>query len=386
MVYPSLLVLEMVLLAAPLEPSRSFSQVEPFDDEPVARVFVDAGQLDAIHGLDLDGSESVEPDEVANATGSLSRYFERSFVLKRGYRPCEPYVGSVELVGSFVRAEMAFQCASDGFLMVEARFANAIPDPHRHEMELTRRDGSQQSYSLSAPYRRQFGKSSLLLAIWIYLSAGVRGVFAGPPVLAFFVLASLTGLVGMPNRDVRFPMMTAGFVVAAVLRPFYWPDAAPAPDLLALFPVAALAFYWLGEPDRAAKLAPWLAPWLGAAAGAQWLRYGWPGDFGFIAWFALLMGALGCWVVVAFACALLADGAVDRRRSHQRTFIIGVLGVVLIVAHALAGGVYVSLLLVPYIFTAIQSVSGRVRTSSLARRSVVVFVLSVVIVLLVGPR
>lgn len=387
MIYPSLLSLGMVLLAAPPEPTRSFSQVELDGDEAIARVFVDALELSEawFESFDFDGSDSIEYDELNEVLDDIARYFERSFVIKRGYRPCESWVQSVEPVGNLIRAEMFFRCASDGFVMIEARFAHALADAHVHQMEVSRADGRARTYDLLAPYRKALGPTSLPLAIWAYLRAGVRGVFAGPAVLAFFVLVSLTGAMASPNRDVRFPVMTAGFLVAGVLRPFYWPDAAPAQDLLALFPIAALAFYWYAEPLRAGMLAPWIAPWLGATAGAEWLRYGWPGDFGFFAWFFLAFGALGCWLAMAFATSLLAEGALDRRRSHQRTFILGAVSVFLAAAHVLAGGAYVVVLLVPYLATAGWSLSGRIPTSLLPRRSVFILVVSLVIVLLIRP-
>lgn len=370
----------------------SASLVDLRGENPSVRVFVGPGVLNqtSLAPLPFDDSTfRVDVGEFEEEIAKIGRFIRRGFIIRRNYRPCVARVDSVKPIGPpiYFQVTLDFTCTDEGFTRIDVRFARELPPSHVHALTLIDPQGRQNTVELAPPYDRQLGRGTVEALIWVYGSAGVRGVFGSAPVLAFFVLLSLSGLMARPDLDVRFPFIAALFVIAGLLRPLYWPEPSPLEDLLGIVPVAVAGILYLYFPLWATHSAFWLAPIAGTVAGAQWLNYGWPGSFGLLAWLALVIGVAGSFTLLAYLTSYLAEGSFDRLRSTSHTMLLVVLGTVIAVANLVAGAPHASLYLIAYFITAAAVLNRRgVRAALISRVSVLTVIGCSAFVLIAGLR
>ncbi len=370
----------------------SASLVDLREDGPVVRVYVGPGVLNqtSLAPLPFDDSTfRIDIGEFEDDIAEIGRFIRRGYIIRRNYRPCRATVDSVKPIGPpiYFQITLDFDCQEDGFTYINVPFADELPTSHVHAMTLIDKQGRQRTVELRPPYDRQLGRGTVEALLWVFGSAGIRGVFGSAPVLAFFVLLSLSGLMARPDMDVRFPFIAGAFVIAGLLRPLYWPEPSPLGDLIGILPVALAAIFYLYFPMWAAHSAFWLAPIVGTIAGAQWLNYGWPGSFGILAWLALSIGAAGSFVALAYLTSFMAEGAFDRLRSTSHTMVIVALGAVVALANLAAGAPHASLYLVAYFITAAAVLNRKgVRAALVSRVSVLTVIGCSAFVLLAGLR
>ncbi|MEO0812849.1 MAG: hypothetical protein AAFY60_08295, partial [Myxococcota bacterium] len=333
-----------------------------------------------------EGTTRVDPVTFERELRQIGDYIRQGYILKRGFRPCEATVLDVQPRGRPIHFQVSlrFACVETGDPNIEVRFANEFPRPHEHVISMSDRDGRAKQYPLNRPYTLRLARGMPGEVMWVFGGAGLRAVFGVAPVLAFFALITLGGLMARPDLDVRFPIMAGLFIVAGIARTFYWTDPSALEDMFGIVPVALAGVLWLYAPRFAMHSALWLSPIVGTLAGAAWINYGWPGNFGLLAWLALVIATLIAFTAVAYLTTFLAEGALNRNRSTLHTILLVISGASFAAANLAAGKMYVSILLLPFFVTAIAVLGRKGMQPTLMSRLAIFSVLGASLLVLVA--